>query len=224
MGATKRNFIPVNQQERDLILKIQKSVCDSEFMDKFRINLIPETFDIYTTVIAFMDGIHKVFGNADVDIVNICDLFIIEKTYRDVQKAEKSGNINCNMYLGDVGNDIVANGISGYRDTLPDDEEMLTQMRAAAAHAIMYLQDYAIGGLKPDDVIHIAVSFFVYLILTVDEYSKNENVKPEEFGIEIGSHLAYFKIRFVRKNNAPIVVINVGPALKLTVKSDAITE
>jgi hypothetical protein len=220
----KKNFIPVNERDRDLILKIQKSVCNSDFMDKFRYNLIAETFDIYTVVLAFMDGIHSIFGRANVDEINIGDEIILIKTVRDKVKNEKSGNINCKMEFGEVAKNLMTLGIDGYKDTLNDDSDMRADMLDAAKLACKYLQDYAIGGLTPEDVYHIAIAFFTYMILTIDECSKNENITDTDFHLEIGSHLAYFEIGFVRKKTKSIMVLNVGPALKLTVKSDAQTE
>jgi hypothetical protein len=220
MGAVKRNFIPVRQVERDLILKIQKSVCNSDFMNKYRFNLIPETFDIYTTVIAFMDGIHSLFSKAEYDEINIGDILIITKTNRDKKKTEKLGNINCVMKLGPVGENIFNQGVEGFEDVLEEDIDMRKDMLAASALAVKYLEDYAVKGIKAEDVYHIAITFFTYMIITVKECIDNENINERDFILEIGSHLSYFDIRIKRPN----MYLNVGPALKLTVKSDALTE
>lgn len=220
----KRNFIPVNERDRDFCLKIMKSVCSSDFMDKFRYNLIPETFDIYTVVLAFMDGIHKIFANQDVEIISIGDLLIIEKTIRNNARAEKSGNINCKMYLGEVGQALVDVGIDGYEDVIAEDTDLRKIMLGAASLAVKELTDYAIGGLKPEDVYHIANAFFTYMILNVAECSRNENISDTDFGFEVGSHLSYFEIGFKRGARGTVIHLNVGPALKLTVKSDATTE
>lgn len=221
---SKRNFIPVNEKNRDLCLKIMKSVATSDFMDKFRYNLIPETFDIYTVVLAFMDGIHSVFVNPDVEVISIGEILVIEKTVRNNAKAEKSGNINCKMYLGDVGKALIEEGIDGYEDVLVEDTDLRKIMLAASALAVKKLTDYAIGGLKPEDVYHIASAFFVYMLLTVDECSKNENISDSDFRFEVGSHLSYFTIGFKRGARGTVITLNVGPALKLTVKSDGQTE
>lgn len=220
----KRNFIPVDEKDRDLILKIQKSVCNSDIMDKMRYNLIPETFDIYTVVIAFMDGVHRLLMNADVEVISIGELLVIEKTVRNNAKAEKSGNINCKMYLGDVGKALVEQGIDGFEDVLEEDTDLRKVMLAAAAFGIRYLADYAMSGLKAEDVYHIASIFFVYMILLIDECSKNENL-GDELRLEIGSkNLSYFTIGYKRGSKGTVITLNVGPALKLTVKSDGLTE
>lgn len=220
MGAVKRNFIPINQEERDLVLKIQKAVCDSEFMNQYRFNLIAETFDIYTTVIAFMNGIHSLFSRVEYDEINIGDIFIITKTTRDQKKSEKLGNINCVMTLGQVGQNILDNGIDGFEDVCETDMEMRKVMMAASALAIAVLEDYAIKGIKAEDVYHITIAFFTYMIIVAKECMDNDNIKDQDFKIEIGSHLAYFEVRIKK----PKIYLNVGPALKLTVKSDALTE
>ena len=220
----KRNFIPVDEKERDLLLKIQKEVCASSFMDKFRYNLIPETFDIYTTVIAFMTGVHKIFAADDITEINIGDVLVIEKSLRRRATAEKSGSINCTMRLGDVGQAIVDQGIHAFTDSLENNTEMRKVMMAASAHAVKFLTDYAIGSIKPEDVYHISIAFFAYMLATVDECSKNENIKPEDFKINIGSDLGFFRIGFAFKNGKRLITLNVGPAPKLTVKSDAFTE
>ena len=222
--ATKKNFIPVNEAERELILDIQKKVCDSEFMAKLRYNLIPETFDIYTVVLAFMNGIHSVFGKPEYEDISIGDIFVFIKTVRNKQ-TEKSGNINCKIVLGDVGKDIVDHGIEGFRDVLEEYVNMRSDMLAASVLAIKALKDYSTGGLKPEDVYHIASAFFVYMLIKVAECANNENVDPNTFGINIGpNNMSYFKIGFVRKNGKPVITINVGPELKKAVKSDALTE
>lgn len=221
---SKRNFIPVNEQDRDICLKIMRSVCSSDFMDKFRYNLIPETFEIYTVVLAFMDGIHSIFANPEVEILSIGDLLIVEKTVRNNARAEKSGNINCKMYLGEVGKAVFEDGIDGYEDVIAEDTELRKLMLGAASLAVKKLTDYAISGLKPEDVYHIANAFFTYMILTVAECAKNENVADNEFRFEVGSHLSYFIVRFKRGVRGTVMTLNVGPALKLTVKSDMQTE
>lgn len=218
--GTKRNFIPVNERDRDLCIKIQSEVCKSEFMEKFRYNFIPETFDIYTIVLAFMDGIHRVFVHDDVEVIDIGDILVIEKTVRSNRKAEKSGNINCKMYLGEVGQALVDEGISGFEDVLEDDVDLRKVMLGAAALAVRNLADYAIAGLKPEDVYHIASAFFVYMILVIAENSRNENI-PDDHRLDIAG---YFTIGFKRGAKGTVLTLNVGPELKLTVKSDGQTE
>lgn len=222
--ATKRNFIPVNEKERELILDIQKKVCDSEFMDKFRYNLIPETFDIYTVVLAFMDGIRDLFGRPEYEELSIGDILVLFKTER-VRDTEKSGNINCVITLGDIGKSIVDNGIDGYADVLGEYVNMRNDMLAAATLAIKTLKDYSTGGLKPEDVYHIASAFFTFMLIKVSECANNDNIDPNTFSLNIGPHnLSYFEAGFARKNGKTIITLNVGPELKKAVKSDALTE
>ena len=224
MIGIKRNFIPANKKEYDILLKIQKEVCDSAFMDQFRFNLVAETFDIFTVVVKFMDGLHSMLVRNDVTLVNIGDLLIFEKTMRERATAEKSGNINCMIYLGQVGLDLIANGIEGFSDAIEDDIDLRRQMLDAAKLAVKGLEDYNIRGLSPEDVYHIVIAFFTYMILVVDEASKNENVDERDFKIEIGvSNLSYFRVGFSRVGGT-VLTFNPGPDLTTSVKSDAMTE
>ena len=225
MNATKKNFIPTDSQQRDLLLKIQKSVCESDFMDKFRFNLIPETFDIFTVVIEFMEGIHSILIKNDITTVNIGDLIIIEKTFREKRTSEKSGNINCKMTLGTVGEDVANNGASAFTDSAEDDIELRKTMLAASALAVKELEDYNVRGIKPEDVYHMVIAFFTYMISTTMEIANNGSVSPEDFKLDIGvSELSYFRVRYAIKKNKPVIAFNPGPKLKTTVKSDSFTE
>lgn len=222
---SKRNFIPAKESDRDLILKIQRKVASSPFMQKYRFNLIPETFDINTIAIAFMDGIHNIFAKPDIDEISIGDVINIRKSNRYIEDSEKSGNINCVITLGQVGWEIYEHGIDGWKDALVDDVDMRTTMHAASVLALKFLEDYNIGIVEPDDIYRIAVTFFVYSILTVDECSKNENIDSYNFRLIIGSAgLEYIRMGFAIKDGKRVLTLNPGPSLKLTVKSDDLTE
>lgn len=225
MNATKKNFIPTDSQQRDLLLKIQKSVCESDFMDKFRFNLIPETFDIFTVVIEFMEGIHSILIKNDITTVNIGDLIVIEKTFRERRSSEKSGNINCKMTLGTVGEDVANNGPSAFTDSAEDDIELRKTMLAASALAVKELEDYNVRGIKPEDVYHMVIAFFTYMISTTMEIANNGSIAPEDFKLDMGvSELSYFRVGYAVKKNKPQITFNPGPKLKTTVKSDSFTE
>ena len=58
-------FIPADKQQRDIILRIQREVADSPFMEIYQMHFIPETFVLYTTVLKFMEGIKRTLFRND---------------------------------------------------------------------------------------------------------------------------------------------------------------
>jgi hypothetical protein len=222
--GTKRNFVPADPKLRDMIEEIQKRVCASGFMDRFRYNLYPGSFDIYTVTVEFLTALSNVYLASDIETVSIGDIIVITKTYRR-KAAEKDGSINGKVELGEIGREIQLHGEDGFVDRLEDDIEMRKMMLAAGALASKMLVDYNVGSMKPEDIYHITIAFLSYMIIFAEECAGNQNIDEQSFSLIIGGDLNAFNLKFKRHPGGVNTLHFIcGPIFKLGSKNDAKTE
>lgn len=215
-------FIPADKQQRDIILRIQREVADSPFMEIYQMHFIPETFVLYTTVLKFMEGIKRTLFRNDKQFISIGDMITIEKSTRTRETAEKTGNINCIIKLGPVGESILNKGIDGFVDVLENDKKMMADMSYAQTIAQKELEHYRFGyRIEGMEIYQMVMIFFVHTILIVKEYAENANIDEKEFMLNIGT---YFAIRFHRHDNTYDLHFVPGETMKKSVKSDGYTE
>lgn len=219
---TKDVFIPANEKQRTLILRIQREVADSPFMEVYKMTFVPETYKIYTTVLMFMEGVKRVLFKNEKQTISIGDLIVIQKSTRFRETAEKSGNINCFLKLGPIGESILNNGIDGFKDVLMDDPVMKADMQYAQSIASKELDAYGIGyNIQDFELYQVVMIFLIHMILVIKEYAENPNVDEHSFRLEIGG---YFTAYFKRTDDSYDIIFNSGATLKKSVKSDGYTE
>lgn len=215
-------FIPANNEQRGLILDIQRAVAESPFCEQYHLNFIPETFKLYTVVIKFLDGIKTRLLVASKEDISIGGLINIRKSTRVNDKAEKTGSMNSVIEIGEIGEALFKNGPSGFKDILMDDPVMRDDMIAAQAVAqkelTFYGYGYKAGGY---DIYQSCLLFFVYMILVVKKYAENPNTDPDKFRIIIGSH---FTVAFKVYPDGPKIFFQPSKVFKLGAKSDDQTE
>ena len=221
--GTKDPFIPANNVQKGLILDIQRAVAESPFCEQYHLNFIPETFKLYTVVIKFLDGIKsRLTMSGNKNEVSIGGLINISKSTRFNETAEKTGNMNSVIVLGEIGEALFKDGPDGFKDILMEDPIMKDDMMYAQTYAQKELMFYGYG-YKPKgyDIYQSCLLFFAYLILTVKKYAENPKTNPDEFRIIIGSH---FSVAFKRFPEGPKLFFQPSKVFKLGAKSDEQTE
>lgn len=215
-------FRPANKMQEEALLKIQRAVCNSQFMEQHKFYFVAEDFKIYTAVLMFLEGVRTLLFRNDKQTISIGDIIVISKSTYLNGKSEKMGSINAINSLGPIGLRIVEQGVAGYEDVLMSDPVMMSDMRAAQTIGAKRLQDYGIGlNIDNYELYHLAIIFFIFFITTIKEYGENPDI-PSSWDLPLDS---YMNGAFVRNKDGSVdVKVLRGPAFKLQVKSDFRTE
>lgn len=231
--GTKPGLMPEDEIQLKFARRIQKEVA-REFIH-FNVKVDPNDFTVYIVTAIYLHStiqlLSKMYSGHDEVEFNLDDLFIIRPDSDYDEDADKTGNINCEVVLGDKGKEIIENVekyefVPDYNEVieipLPDDPVKRRQLEDLEINVCKELVSYDLT-FKPDDMICYlcAVTYMKRALVEACTFAKKF---PDEL-ITINTH-NMIEIEAILESETGDIYVNLNPGVeyKLKIKSDFHTE
>lgn len=218
----------MNSFNRELLVDVCRRLSDSPWARATKHTANPEYLEDYKVVCAFMEGVRKAIetnigSSHNINTLSLGDIIVFGKSIRTNENAEKSGNINSVIKLGNVGEAIANEGLQGFSDIdLNEDPQMKENVKFIQALAKKKLEEERIvTRFDKYEMYHLVLMFLTYCIIVTREHALNGD-NPETFELDIGRYMSF---RYgILENGEYRIVLRPLEALKKRVKSDGFTE
>lgn len=233
----KQPLKPVSRLQREIIDKIEDGVINDPMLEQYdNIDLSGERYRIYTITSFFLRATAGALGT-DPEI-NVAGLLTFERSVRENEEAEKTGNLVGAISPGVILKGIMKGEISStftsmeikapsigkivripvYDGFTDEDKTLLIKIQTMTAK---YLTAYKLG-ISPEDWLIYLISLLMlkHSVLVGMQISKETNSPAV---VNIGDTIE-IKVSYKKKSGDFDIDIKPGKECKLEIKSDAVTE